>query len=34
MTTLKCFIPLVGFEFSVENDGQRVRVLTVKKTGS
>jgi hypothetical protein len=30
-TTLKCFIPLVGFEFSVENDEQRVRLLTVKK---
>jgi len=31
MSTLKCFIPLVGFEFAVENDGQRARVLTVKK---
>ena len=28
--TLKCFIPLVGFEFSVENDEQRARLLTVK----
>jgi len=33
-TTLKCFIPLVGFEFSVENDEQRMRLLTFKKAGS
>ena len=29
-TTLKCFIPLVGFEFSVLIDEQRVRLLAVK----
>jgi hypothetical protein len=31
MTSLKHFIPVVGFVFSDMNDEQRVRLLTAKK---